>query len=65
MLLEAENQNPIQIPVFSLIIKLSTALSTYSNVQVVKSTSLRKGEKQKEKSQGLKLFIILSKEEVR
>ena len=67
MLLKAENQNPIPIliPVFSQVKKRSIALSTSFNVLVVKSNSFKKNEKQKEKFQGLKLFSILIKEEVR
>ena len=65
VLLKAENQNPIQIQVFSQNIKLLNALSTFFSFPVLFFNSFYKSEQPKEKSQGLKLFSILSKEEVR
>lgn len=64
-MLEAENQNPIQIPVFNQFIKRCKAFCTNMRMPNLIETSFQKGEKQKERSQGLKLFIILSKEEVK
>lgn len=62
MLLKAENQNPIQIPVF---IKAMNVLSSFSSRPYLIPNSFRRNEQQKEKSQGLKLFGFLSKEEVK